>query len=195
MPRLTPSASINVLVALAAGSVVRLKLPHRGSARCDLGRVGLGKGSPGPTRMARGPKQASASGPDDAAGRLFVDAASLRVSAATMTVVMVLSPVVAFAQSVPAGVSRIVPDGRTATAVTTNGTVSTVTTGTVSGPNAFNSFSQFQVGRGATGNLVLPQGTSNLINLINGNDPAVINGVVNSYKNGQIGRASCRERV
>lgn|GEM_PF-2883088 len=187
MPRLTPSASINVLVALAAGSVVRLKLPHRGSARCDLGRVGLGKGSPGSTRMARGPKQASASGPDDAAGRLFVDAASLRVSAATMTVVMVLSPVVAFAQSVPAGVSRIVPDGRTATAVTTNGTVSTVTTGTVSGPNAFNSFSQFQVGRGATGNLVLPQGTSNLINLINGNDPAVINGVVNSYKNGQIG--------
>ncbi|MGB3487899.1 MAG: leukotoxin LktA family filamentous adhesin [Xanthobacteraceae bacterium] len=104
-----------------------------------------------------------------------------------MTVVMVLSPVVAFAQSVPAGVANIVPDGRTATAVTTNGAVSTVTTNTVSGPNAFNSFSRFQVGRGATGNLILPQGTSNLVNLINGNDPAVINGVVNSYKNGQIG--------
>ncbi|MBN8976663.1 MAG: leukotoxin LktA family filamentous adhesin [Rhizobiales bacterium] len=137
--------------------------------------------------MAVGPKPERLSGASDPSARLFVDAVSLRVSAATMTVVMVLSPVVAFAQSVPAGVANIVPDGRTATAVTTNGAVSTVTTNTVSGPNAFNSFSRFQVGRGATGNLILPQGTSNLVNLINGNDPAVINGVVNSYKNGQIG--------
>ncbi len=137
--------------------------------------------------MAGGRKQERLSEASDPSARLFVDALSLRVSAATMTVVMVLSPVVAFAQSVPAGVANIVPDGRTATAVTTNGAVSTVTTNTVSGPNAFNSFSRFQVGRGATGNLILPQGTSNLVNLINGNDPAVINGVVNSYKNGQIG--------
>ncbi len=81
----------------------------------------------------------------------------------------------------------IVPDGRTATTVTTNGSVSTVTTATISGPNAFNSFSQFQIGAGNTGNLILPNGTSNLINLINGNNPAVINGVLNSYKNGEIG--------
>ena len=104
-----------------------------------------------------------------------------------MVVVLTLSPVLTFAQSVPAGVTRIIPDGRTATTVTTSGNTSTVTTNTISGPNAFNSFSQFQIGAGNTGNLILPNGTSNLINLISGNDPAVINGVMNSYKNGQIG--------
>ncbi|MCK9919144.1 leukotoxin LktA family filamentous adhesin [Microbacteriaceae bacterium K1510] len=119
--------------------------------------------------------------------RLLIDAFSLRVSAAAMAVVMTLSPVMTFAQSVPAGVNRIVPDGRTATTVTTNGSVSTVTTNTISGANAFNTFSQFQIGRGATGNLVAPNGTSNLINLLNSNDPAVINGVLNGYQNGQIG--------
>ncbi|MDP1581801.1 MAG: leukotoxin LktA family filamentous adhesin, partial [Bradyrhizobium sp.] len=119
--------------------------------------------------------------------RLFVDAFSLRVSAVAMAVIMVLSPTLTFAQSVPAGSINITPDGRTATTVTTSGSVGTVTTNTISGPNAFNSFSQFQIGRGAIGNLMLPPGTSNLINLINGNDPAVINGVMNSYKNGQIG--------
>ncbi|MBI5131767.1 MAG: leukotoxin LktA family filamentous adhesin, partial [Rhodopseudomonas palustris] len=118
---------------------------------------------------------------------LLVDALSLRLTAAAMAVVMTLSPVLSFAQSVPPGISNIVPDGRTATSVATSGAISTVTTSTVVGPNAFNSFSQFQVGRGATSNLVLPNGTSNLINLINGNDPAVINGVLNSYKNGEIG--------
>ncbi|MDB5636031.1 MAG: leukotoxin LktA family filamentous adhesin [Bradyrhizobium sp.] len=96
---------------------------------------------------------------------------------------MTLYPVLSFAQ----GGTVITPDGRTATSVTTNGNVSTVTTGTVSGPNAFNSFSQFRIGGGATGNLILPNGTSNLINLMNSNDPAVINGVLNSYKNGAIG--------
>lgn len=119
--------------------------------------------------------------------RLLIGAFALRVSAAAMAVVMTLSPVLSFAQSVPVGVNNIVPDGRTATTVTTNGATSTVTTNTISGPNAFNSFSQFQIGRGATGNLILPNGTNNLINLLNSNDPAVINGVLNGYKNGQIG--------
>lgn len=104
-----------------------------------------------------------------------------------MVFVMTVAPSLSFAQSVPPGVTQIVPDGRTATTVTTNGSVSTVTTNTVSGPNAFNSFSQFRIGAGNTGNLILPNGTSNLINLMNSNDPAVINGVLNSYKNGQIG--------
>lgn len=104
-----------------------------------------------------------------------------------MALVMTVAPSLSFAQSVPPGVTQIVPDGRTATTVTTNGSVSTVTTNTVSGPNAFNSFSQFRIGAGNTGNLILPNGTSNLINLMNSNDPAVINGVLNSYKNGQIG--------
>lgn len=72
----------------------------------------------------------------------------MRIFAVAMTIVMVFCPALTFAQSVPAGTSTIIPDGRTATTVTTNGSVSTVTTGTVSGPNAFNSFSQFQIGRG-----------------------------------------------
>ncbi|WP_159103993.1 leukotoxin LktA family filamentous adhesin [Rhodopseudomonas sp. B29] len=104
-----------------------------------------------------------------------------------MTFVMTLAPAISFAQSVPPGAVNIVPDGRTATSVATNGAVGTVTTNTISGANAFNSFSKFQIGRGATGNLVLPNGTSNLINLINSSDPAVINGVMNSYKDGKIG--------
>ncbi len=102
-----------------------------------------------------------------------------------MAVVLTFYPVLSFAQSVPAGVTRIVPDGRTTT--TTNGSVSTVTTGTVSGPNAFNSYSRFEIGAGNTGNLILPNGTSNLINLVNGTSPTTINGVLNAYKNGQIG--------
>lgn len=118
---------------------------------------------------------------------MFIDAFSLRVTAAAMTLVMVLAPTLSFAQSVPPGAVNIVPDGRTATSVVTNGAVGTVTTNTISGTNAFNSFSRFQIGRGGTGNLVLPNGTSNLINLINSNDPAVINGVMNSYKDGKIG--------
>jgi filamentous hemagglutinin family protein len=121
------------------------------------------------------------------AGRCFIDGRSLRISAALLSLLMAIAPSLAAAQSAPAGVTNIIPDGRTATTVTTNGSVSTVTTGTISGPNAFNSFSQFQIGAGNTGNLILPGGTSNLINLINGNNPAVINGVMNSYKNGQIG--------
>ncbi|MCD0419854.1 leukotoxin LktA family filamentous adhesin [Rubrivivax sp. JA1024] len=111
----------------------------------------------------------------------------MRVTAAAMTLVMVLAPTLSFAQNVPPGAVNIVPDGRTATSVATNGAVGTVTTNTISGTNAFNSFSKFQIGQGATGNLVLPNGTSNLINLINSSDPAVINGVMNSYKDGKIG--------
>lgn len=104
-----------------------------------------------------------------------------------MVVVMTLYPTLSFAQSVPAGVTRIVPDGRTATTVTANGSVSTVTTNTISGPNAFNSYSKFEIGAGNTGNLILPNGTSNLINLVNGNTATTINGTLNAYKNGQIG--------
>src|SRR5664279_2324685 len=88
--------------------------------------------------------------------RLFIDRKSLRISAAAMIVVMTLYPTLLLAQSVPAGVTRIVPDGRTATTVTANGSTSTVTTRTVSGQNAFNSYSKFEIGAGNTGNLVLP---------------------------------------
>ncbi len=82
--------------------------------------------------------------------------------------------------------NHIVPDGRTATSLQVNGAVTTVTTGTISGPNAFNSFSHFQVGIGNTANLVLPAGTVNLINVVR-DGPTVVHGIVNSYADGEIG--------
>jgi filamentous hemagglutinin family protein len=140
-------------------------------------------GSGGAQKMRRQPERALS----DLPVRLFIDRTSLRVSAALMAALMTFYPVLSLAQSVPAGVTRITPDGRTATTVTTNGSTSTVTTNTISGANAFNSYSQFQIGKGATGNLILPNGTSNLINLVNGSTPTTINGTLNAYKNGQIG--------
>ncbi len=78
------------------------------------------------------------------------------------------------------------PDGMTATNVNVNGNIYNVTTGTVSGNNAFNSFHTFDVYKGTTVNLILPNQTQNLINLIH--DKATnIDGILNSYQNGQIG--------
>jgi len=98
----------------------------------------------------------------------------------------VLYPTLAAAQSVPSGVTQIIPDGRTATTVTTNGSVTGITTATTAGANAFNSFSQFKVGGGNTANLYVPGGSTNLINVVR-DGAVVVNGIVNSYKNGQIG--------
>jgi len=90
-----------------------------------------------------------------------------------------------YAQSAPHP-NQIIPDGRTATSLQTSGNVTNVTTSTVSGPNAFNSFSQFGVGQGNTVNLQLPGGTQNLINVVR-DAPAYVNGTLNSYANGKIG--------
>ncbi|HET8791058.1 MAG TPA: hypothetical protein VFM75_07595, partial [Modicisalibacter sp.] len=62
--------------------------------------------------------------------------------------------------------NTITPDGRTATVVDVNGTLTNITTGTVRGANAFNSFRDFQITSGNTVNLRLPRGTDNLINLV-----------------------------
>ena len=82
--------------------------------------------------------------------------------------------------------TSIVTDGRTATTVIGNGTVN-ITTGTIRGSNAFNSFSRFDVGSGDTVNLQLPGSTTHLLNLINDSRYSNINGIVNSYRNGNIG--------
>ena len=57
-----------------------------------------------------------------------------------------------------AAAQSIVPDGRTQTSVSTAGKVVNVTTATVTGANAFNSFSRFSVDQGITANLFLPGG-------------------------------------
>ena len=90
-----------------------------------------------------------------------------------------------YAQSAPHP-NQIIPDGRTQTGLQTSGNVTNVTTSTVSGPNAFNSFSQFGVGQGNTVNLQLPSGSQNLINIVR-DAPAYVNGTLNSYANGKIG--------
>jgi filamentous hemagglutinin family protein len=80
----------------------------------------------------------------------------------------------------------IITDGRTQTTLTQSGAVTDITTATVKGQNAFNSFSRFNIGAGQTVNLHLPGQAANLLNLVR-NERSVINGVMNAYKNGQIG--------
>ena len=82
--------------------------------------------------------------------------------------------------------AMITPDGRTQTTVNVNGHVYDVTTSTVSGQNAFNSFSNFDVYKGTTVNLYLPGSTLNLINLVR-DGKTNIDGILNSIKNGKIG--------
>lgn len=86
----------------------------------------------------------------------------------------------------PALAQSIAIDGRTQTQVSVNGAVTDITTQTIYGINAYNSFTRFNVDAGNTVNLHLPGATSNLLNLVHGQQ-SYINGLVNSYKNGQIG--------
>lgn len=86
----------------------------------------------------------------------------------------------------PAMAQSIIPDGRTLTDVESAGGVTTVTTSTTRGQNAFNFFSEFNVESGITANMMLPDGTVNLINLVRGNQ-TVVDGVLNSIKDGSIG--------
>ncbi|MBR0816923.1 leukotoxin LktA family filamentous adhesin [Bradyrhizobium liaoningense] len=98
---------------------------------------------------------------------------------------MVFLPV--FSVRVQAQTANVItPDGRTGTSLQTSGSVTNVTTSTVSGNNAFNSFSQFSVGQGNTVNLQLPTGTKNLVNIVR-DAPVYVNGTLNSYMNGAIG--------
>ncbi len=82
--------------------------------------------------------------------------------------------------------TNLVTNGRTATQVQGAGNVLNVTTGTIAGNKAFNSFSRFEVGTDSTVNLMLPNGTSHLINLVY-DAPIRIDGVLNSIKGNQIG--------
>lgn len=86
----------------------------------------------------------------------------------------------------PCYAQQIITDGNTATSLNTNGTVTDVTTTTLKGSNAFNSFTNFNVDTGNTVNLVVPDRSDNLINIVTGEQTA-INGVLNSIKHGQIG--------
>ncbi|MDR2642619.1 MAG: leukotoxin LktA family filamentous adhesin, partial [Planctomycetaceae bacterium] len=99
---------------------------------------------------------------------------------------MVIQPPLAI--FIYAQLPAIVPDGRTQTSVTSNqaGTITDVRTNSVKGINAYNSFDRFNVPNGNTTNLHVPDSAKNLVNLIH-NERSQIDGVLNSYKNGQIG--------
>jgi hypothetical protein len=90
------------------------------------------------------------------------------------------------AAAIPAGVNDIVPDGRTLTTVNITGHTTTISTATISGGDAFNSFQNFAISSGNTVDLIVPAAVNNLVNLVH-DGPVVINGILNSYKNGQIG--------
>ncbi len=90
------------------------------------------------------------------------------------------------AAAVPVGVNQIVPDGRTLTTVNITGHTTTISTATVSGGDAFNSFHNFAVGSGNTVNLIVPTAANYLVNVVH-DGPVVIDGILNSYKNGKIG--------
>ncbi len=90
---------------------------------------------------------------------------------------------VPFATAKPA--DGIVKDGRTQTTVSTVGNTVSVNTATISGANAYNSFSTFNVQSGVTANMYLPGGTNNLINTVS-DARTDIYGVLNAIKDGRI---------
>lgn len=92
-----------------------------------------------------------------------------------------------FMQAAYAVETCITPTGQTATSVVQTGSTYAITTGTNVGDMGVNSFSRFNVGNGSTVNLNLTSVQNKLLNLINDTSASQIDGIVNSYKNGQIG--------
>ncbi|KTR03959.1 hypothetical protein NS365_16820, partial [Aureimonas ureilytica] len=87
---------------------------------------------------------------------------------------------------IKAWAQQIVPDGRTQTGLSANGSVTDITTKTIANGNAFNSFSKFDVDAGNTVNLRVPDQADRLINIVRDKESA-INGILNTYKDGTVG--------
>ena len=103
-----------------------------------------------------------------------------RIVAGVLVALQVVYPAVVAAQTV------ILPDGRTQTAVANAGATWNVSTATVSGSNAFNSFSAFSVGGGNTVNLIVPSSSANLINIVR-DQRTDVHGILNAIKDGRVG--------
>lgn len=93
---------------------------------------------------------------------------------------------VANAAAAQAVKTTIAPSGLTQTTASKTGNVTTVSGGSVVGAVAYNSFTTFTEQKGDTVNLMLPTGTSSLLNLVNGS-AVNIEGALNSVLNGKIG--------
>ncbi|TVP87537.1 MAG: leukotoxin LktA family filamentous adhesin, partial [Pseudomonadaceae bacterium] len=77
-------------------------------------------------------------------------------------------------------------DGSTDTNITTDGNLTDIHTSTQRGRAGFNSFHHFQVSEGNVVNLHLPGAATHLVNLVH-DSRTVINGTLNSVKNGNVG--------
>src|SRR6185437_10802784 len=87
----------------------------------------------------------------------------------------VMTLVVSFGNALAAG-TNVTPDGGTSTQLVVSGSVTDVTTSTIKNGNAFNSFSQFQVGQGDTVNLHVPDSAQRLLNVVH-DGPVNVDGV------------------
>jgi filamentous hemagglutinin family protein len=83
--------------------------------------------------------------------------------------------------------NTIVPTGATGTTLSVNGNATDIRTTTVHGANAFNTFSQFQVGAGNAVNLHLPSGTQTLVNLVTGSATQIDGSLTSLLSNGKVG--------
>ncbi len=98
----------------------------------------------------------------------------------------IVSPAHAQAVNLNLSVNNIIADGRTKTNITTTGNHSRITTETVSSGVGFNTFSDFQQAAGTRVDLMVPDAAGSLVNIVS-NGAVVINGELNSIKNGAIG--------
>ena len=81
---------------------------------------------------------------------------------------------------------QIIIDNNTKTTMNVNGKTTDISTTTIKNGNAFNSFERFNVNTGNTVNLIVPNSSKNLINLVT-SEKSLINGTLNSIQNSQIG--------
>lgn len=80
----------------------------------------------------------------------------------------------------------IVTDGRTDTTLLHSGNTTNIHTQTIQNGNGINSFSRFNVHAGDIANLHVPASANALVNIVR-DQATTIDGILNSYKNGQIG--------
>ncbi len=73
------------------------------------------------------------------------------------------------------------------TNVSTTGNVHEITSKKMSGTSAVNVFNKFVVGNSHTANLRVPDNADRLVNIVRGSDAPAVHGVLNSYKNGNLG--------
>ena len=86
----------------------------------------------------------------------------------------------------PVCAQQIIIDGNTNTSLNVNGNKTTITTTTIKNDNAFNSFKRFNIHNDNVVDLIVPDNSKNLINLVH-NEKSSINGILNAVKNNQIG--------